>query len=80
MLDWDLKFVQGLNKNLLFELIMAANFLYLRGLIDLTCKYAANTFIKDKTVEEVRKEFNIVNDLSPKEELKLKQENAWIDK
>lgn len=76
---WDLKFVQSLDKNILFELIMAANFLYIRGLIDLVCKYTANKMIKNRTVEEVRKEFNIVNDLSPKEEMLLKKENAWLE-
>ena len=79
-LDFDLKFVKSLDKNLLFELIMASNFLYIRDLIDLLCKHAVNSFLKDKSVEEVRKSFNIKNDFTFAEEEQLKSENSWIEK
>lgn len=79
-LDFDLKFVQSLDKNLLFELIMAANFLFIRGLIDLLCKHTVNMYLKGKTVEEVRRTFNLKNDFTNAEEEQLKNENAWIEK
>ena len=77
---FDLKFVQGLDRTLLFELIMASNFLYIRSLIDLLCKHAVRMFVSGKTVEEVRKTFNIKNDFTLAEEEQLKLENAWIEK
>ncbi|MCH86220.1 SKP1-like protein 1A [Trifolium medium] len=38
---------------------------------------AAAYMIKDKTPEEVRTIFNIVNDFSPEEEAKIREENKW---
>lgn len=59
---------------------MASNFLYIRSLIDLLCKHAVRTFVSGKTVEEVRKTFNIKNDFTIAEEEQLRLENAWIEK
>lgn len=44
---------------MLFELILAANFLDVRPLLDLVCKAAAD-MIRGKTPDEIRKKFNIV--------------------
>uniref|UniRef100_A0A0D9WP97 SKP1 component dimerisation domain-containing protein n=1 Tax=Leersia perrieri TaxID=77586 RepID=A0A0D9WP97_9ORYZ len=60
---------------MLFDLIMAANYLDSKGLLDLTCQSLAD-LIKDKTPEEVRKMFSIKNDFSPEEE-EIRRENAW---
>jgi S-phase kinase-associated protein 1 len=48
----------GMDKTTLFELTLAANYLEVKGLINLTCKAIANMII-GKTPEEIRKTFNV---------------------
>lgn len=60
----------------LFELILAANYLNIKPLLDLTCLTVAN-MIKGKQPEEIRKLFNIVNDFTPEEEEEVRRENQW---
>jgi S-phase kinase-associated protein 1 len=62
----------------LCDLIMAANYLDIKSLLDLTCKTLAE-MIKGKPFnpEEIFKFFNIVKDFSPEEEEELRLENQW---
>ncbi|VVB06319.1 unnamed protein product [Arabis nemorensis] len=62
--------------DMVFQLILAANYLSIKGFLDLTCRTAAN-YIKDKKPEEVRKIFNIENDFTPEEEAEILKENEW---
>ena len=68
--SWDADFLK-VDQGTLFELIMAANYLDIKGLLDVTCKTVAN-MIKGKTPEEIRKTFNIKNDFTPSEEEQVK--------
>lgn len=63
---------------LLFELILAANYMDIKPLLDLTCATVAS-MIKGKTPEEIRQTFNIVNDFSPEEEAQVREENKWCE-
>ncbi|KAL2468221.1 SKP1-like protein 1A [Forsythia ovata] len=60
----------------LFDLILAANYLNIKSLLDLTCQTVAD-MIKGKTPEEIRKIFNIINDFTPEEEEEVRRENQW---
>nr|GMD65762.1 SKP1-like protein 1A [Ipomoea batatas] len=73
--DFDANFIKVDHQTLL-DLIMAANFLNVKSLLDLTCQAVAN-LIENKTVEELRKNFNIQNDFTPEEEEEVRRENAW---
>ncbi len=57
---------------------MAANYLDIKSLLDLSCAKIA-TLIKGKTPEEIRKTFNIVNDFTPEEEAQIREENKWAE-
>jgi S-phase kinase-associated protein 1 len=73
--DWDAEFVK-VDQATLFDLILAANYLNIKGLLDLTCQTVAD-MIKGKTPEEIRKTFNIKNDFTAEEEEEIRRENQW---
>ncbi|KAF8478717.1 S-phase kinase-associated protein 1A-like protein [Russula ochroleuca] len=75
--EWDQKFI-AVDQEMLFEIILAANYLDIKPLLDVGCKTVAN-MIKGKTPEEIRKLFNIVNDFTPEEEAQIKKENEWAE-
>ncbi|KAH7847323.1 hypothetical protein Vadar_024737 [Vaccinium darrowii] len=63
-------------EEVLFDLILAANYLDIKGLLDLTCQTVAD-MIKGKTPEEIRKTFNTTTSFTPEEEEEVRRENAW---
>lgn len=75
--SWDADFLK-VDQGTLFELILAANYLDIKGLLDVTCKTVAN-MIKGKTPDEIRKTFNIKNDFSAQEEDLVRKENEWCE-
>eukprot|EP00441_Pelagodinium_beii_P035455 CAMPEP_0197640488 /NCGR_PEP_ID=MMETSP1338-20131121/14759_1 /TAXON_ID=43686 ORGANISM="Pelagodinium beii, Strain RCC1491" /NCGR_SAMPLE_ID=MMETSP1338 /ASSEMBLY_ACC=CAM_ASM_000754 /LENGTH=170 /DNA_ID=CAMNT_0043213341 /DNA_START=74 /DNA_END=583 /DNA_ORIENTATION=+ len=60
---WDAAYV-NVQQEMLFDLILAANYMDIKPLLDLTCAKVAS-MIKGKTPEEIRKTFNIENDFTP---------------
>ncbi|RDA89726.1 hypothetical protein CP533_6858 [Ophiocordyceps camponoti-saundersi (nom. inval.)] len=75
--DWDQKFMQ-VDQEMLFEVILASNYLDIKPLLDVGCKTVAN-MIKGKSPEEIRKTFNITNDFTPEEEEQIRRENEWAE-
>ncbi|KAB2603197.1 SKP1-like protein 1A [Pyrus ussuriensis x Pyrus communis] len=67
---------KNIDQNTLYDLIMAANYLDIKGLLDLTCQTVAD-MIKGKTPEQIRTTFNIKNDFTPEEEETIRRENQW---
>ncbi|XP_074275679.1 SKP1-like protein 1A [Silene latifolia] len=72
---WDTEFMK-VDHDTLFDLILAANYLNIKGLLDLTCKTVAD-MMKGKTPDEIRKTFHIINDYTPEEEEEVRRENQW---
>nr|XP_054353010.1 S-phase kinase-associated protein 1-like [Pongo pygmaeus] len=74
---WDQEFLK-VAQGTLFELILAANYLDIKGLLDVTCKTIAN-MIKGRTPEEIRRTFNTKNDFTEEEEAQVRKENQWCE-
>lgn len=74
---WDKDYLK-VDDATLFSTILAANYLDIKPLLDLTCKAVADE-IKGKSPEEIRVRFNIKNDFTPEEEEEVKRENAWCE-
>ncbi|XP_037462539.1 SKP1-like protein 1A [Triticum dicoccoides] len=73
--SFDASFI-NVDQATLYDLILAANYLDVKGLLEL-CLQTVADMIKGKTVEEIRKTFNIKCDFSPEEEAEIKKENQW---
>jgi S-phase kinase-associated protein 1 len=71
-------FISNIDKETLFNLTLAANYLDIKPLLDLCCARIAS-FIKNKTPEEIRINLDIVNDFTPEEEAQVRQENEWVE-
>ncbi|CAH9089637.1 unnamed protein product [Cuscuta epithymum] len=76
MKEFNEKFMAEEEQDSVVALIMAANYLDTKPLLDILCQRIADT-IKDMSPEEVRAFFNIENDFTPEEEAKLRSEHAW---
>ena len=62
----------------LFDLLMATNFLVLKNFEELVaCAIAVK--LVGKTIEEVRKDFEIENDFTPEEEKQIKEFFTWSE-
>ncbi|KFK33481.1 hypothetical protein AALP_AA5G018900 [Arabis alpina] len=73
---WDEEFMKQFNMEIVFQLILASNYLNNKGLLDLTCCTVAD-HIKDMTPDEVRTLFNVKNDYTTEEEEEIRKENSW---
>ena len=65
--QWYADFVK-VPKNMLFDLVAAANFMDIKPLLDLTC-LAVSIMIKGKSAAELREMFNISPEFAPEEEI-----------
>ncbi|KAK2386943.1 SKP1 protein 1B [Trifolium repens] len=70
---WDANFIQ-VDLVTLLQLVMAANDLNIKSLLDLTSQAAAD-IVKDTTPEFICQMFNCENDFSPEEEAAVHLEN-----
>ena len=68
----------NVDQETLFEIVMAANYLDIKPLLELSCAKVAS-MIKGKDVKQIRQFFNIENDFSPEEEQQVMEENRWAE-
>jgi len=61
-----------------FNMVMAANYLDNKPLLELSCAKVA-TLIKGRTPEEIRNVFEIENDFSQEEEVRIREDNKWCN-
>jgi hypothetical protein len=73
--DQDREFA-NVSTQMLFELILAANYMDVKSLLDLMCKTFANT-IKGKSPAQIRKFFGIEADFTAEEIEQVLKENEW---
>ena len=64
------------NTQTLFDIILAANYLDIKDLLEITCQKVAD-MIRGKTPSEIRKIFGVENDFTPEEEEEIKKQNEW---
>lgn len=75
-IKWENQFLL-MDDHLLFDIILAANYLDIKPLLDSACKQVAGYIKQCKTPHEIRRRFNIKNDFTPEEEDEIRKENSW---
>lgn len=55
---WDRDFCKSMNNNVLLHVVLAANYLDMQDLLELTCRFIAGK-IKGKTPDEIREELKL---------------------
>jgi S-phase kinase-associated protein 1 len=84
MSDWDKDFVSEdkLDQKALFDLILAANYLNNKLLLDVTCKALANR-LKGKSSQEIvayfKKVYPFDKEYTPEEEAQTRKDYPWIE-
>ena len=69
-------FIDFSDKNDLFDIVIAANYLDIASLVGLGCAKIASK-VKDRPIQEAREFFDIENDFTPEEEEQIEKECAW---
>ena len=74
---WDQDFVR-VPLATLFEMILAANFLDLKPMLDVTCKAVAE-MIQGKTSDEIKTVFGVEGDFTQEETEQVLRDNPWLE-
>lgn len=70
--EWDVRFLQ-VEQEMLFRIILAANYLDIKKLLDMGCRVVAN-MIKGKEPKEIRETFGIENKLTAGQEESIRRQ------
>jgi S-phase kinase-associated protein 1 len=74
--DWDVNFFYSFGWELLYEIVLAANYLEIKPLYELCCLAIAN-MITRKPAEHIREILRIENDFTPEQEAEIWVETEW---
>ncbi|CAN6898925.1 unnamed protein product [Brassica oleracea] len=77
---WDDKFITQMDLSTVYDLLMAANYLNIKGLFDLTCQGVADVIAACKDHKEIRAMFGLVNDFTAEEEAEVLKENDVVER
>ena len=73
---WEKEFVD-VNQDMLFKLILAANYLDIKALLDLSCKTVALQ-IKGMNADEIKNHFGVTRDFTPEEVEAVKRDHPHL--
>lgn len=73
---FDQEFLAKMTDEQIFDVLMGANYLNIPPLLNLISAWVGKE-MSGRTVEEIRDRFKIVNDFTPEEEARIREENAW---
>jgi len=76
--QWDNEFLNSFDQTMLIKSTMAANYLNIKDLLDLTSASLASG-LKGNTPEKIRDKFGIACDFNPDEKKKIEEENKWAE-
>ena len=76
--EWSASFIDEMNLESLTNLTVAANYMEIIPLLDLTCAKLAS-LCKDKSEDDIFKSFGITETFSEEERNKIREENKWIE-
>ena len=76
--EWSANFMNRMSFDDIISLSEAANYMGINCLLDL-CSAKIATFIKDKSEEEIKKEFKIKQSFTEEEKNKIREENKWLE-
>lgn len=62
--EWYGQYIEGMDVDTLYEVILAANYLNVKDLLELGCAQVA-ALMRGKTIQEIRDLFHIENDFTP---------------
>jgi len=71
--QFDAKFVDDIDQDTLFKLLLAANYMDVKSLLGLICAKVAS-MMKGKTADQIRKTFNIRGEFTPEEEEEIRKD------
>jgi len=74
---WDQAFVH-VPLATLFDMILAANFLDLKPMLDVTCKAVAE-MVKGKTPGDIKKVFGVEGEFTQEEKEQVLRDNPWLE-
>ncbi|XP_019869981.2 S-phase kinase-associated protein 1 isoform X2 [Aethina tumida] len=74
---WDANFVSEIDDVLFFDMMMAANYLNIKDLIEVLLKTLANN-LKTRNAAQIREKYNIQNDIGASDAKRYSKEVDWF--